>query len=174
MAPGKTNSELDLLRQENAALRTQIAWLKKQLFGAGKSETIERAQLLLKLGELERLAATSAPKTETITYERPVGKPAPRTPPAEAFAQLPVQETIEVIPAEVKAEPELYERIGEERTFEVDVTPPKLFKREIVRPKYRHRLDRSRAPVCAMAPARAASGGYASAGLLAWIALMYL
>jgi hypothetical protein len=53
MAPGKTTSEIDLLRQEIAVLRTQIAWLKKQLFGPGKSETIERAQLLLKLGELE-------------------------------------------------------------------------------------------------------------------------
>ena len=171
ISPEKKHSEVDLLRQENAVLRTQIAWLKKQLFGPGKSETIERAQLLLKLGELEKLAATSAPKTETITYERPAGKPALRTPPAEAFAQLPVQETLEVIPDEVKSEPELYERIGEERTFEVDVTPPKLFKREIVRPKYRHRIDRSRAPVCAAAPARAVAGGYASAGLLAWIAL---
>ncbi len=171
MAPGKTSSEIDLLRQEIAALRAQIAWLKKQLFGAGKSETTERAQLLLKLGELEKLAATSAPKTQTVTYERRAEKPAPRTPPAEAFAHLPVEETIEVIPDEVKAEPELYERIGEERTFEVDVTPPKLYKREIIRPKYRHCIDRSRAPVCAPAPARAVAGGYASAGLLAWIAL---
>jgi hypothetical protein len=119
-----------LLRQENTALRAQVAWLKKQLFGTGKSETLERAQLLLKLGELEKLAATAAPQTGTITYQRPSGKPAPRTPPAEAFAHLPVQETIEVVPAEVKAEPDLYERIGEERTFEVDVTPPKLFKRD--------------------------------------------
>ena len=111
-------------------MRAQVAWLKKQLFGTGKSETLERAQMLLKLGELEKLAATAVPKTETITYERPSGKPAPRTPPAEAFAHLPVQETVEVVPAEVKAEPDLYERIGEERTFEVDVTPPKLFKRD--------------------------------------------
>lgn len=49
-------------------------------------------------------------------------------------------------PAAVQADPTLYEKIGEERTFEVDVVPPKLFKREIVRPKYRHRLDRNRAP----------------------------
>jgi hypothetical protein len=42
-------------------------------------------------------------------------------------------------------------------------------KREIIRPKYRHRLDRSRPPVVAAAPARAVSGGYASAGLLSWV-----
>jgi transposase len=82
-----------------------------------------------------------------------------------------VKETVELVPAAVQAEPDLYERIGEERTFEVDVTPPKLFKREIIRPKYRHRLDRNRAPLVAPAPVRAVAGGYASAGLLAWIAL---
>jgi hypothetical protein len=40
-----------------------------------------------------------------------------------------------------------------------------------VRLKYRHRLDKSRPPLVAPAPARAVSGGYASAGLLAWVAL---
>jgi transposase len=71
-------------------------------------------------------------------------------------------------PSAVQADPTLYERIGEERTFEVDVVPPKLFKREIVRPKYRHRLDRHRAPLLASAPARVVPGGLASAGLIAW------
>jgi gamma-glutamyltranspeptidase len=40
-----------------------------------------------------------------------------------------------------------------------------------VRPKYRHKTDRSRPPVVAPALERPVSGGYASAGLLAWIAL---
>ena len=162
--------EVQLLKEEIAHLRTQIAWLKQQLFGPGKSETLDRAQLLLKLGELEKLAAAERP-VETISYERPKGPGIPRTLPAENFAGLPVQETVELVPAAVQADPELYERIGEERTFEVDVTPPKLFKREIIRPKYRHRLDRNRAPLLAPAPARPVAGGYASAGLLAWIAL---
>lgn len=161
--------EVQLLQQENAVLRRQIAWLKQQLFGPGKSETLDRAQLLLTLGELERLAV--ARPVETITYERAKGPAEPRSLPAENFAHLPVQETVVLEPPAVQAEPELYERIGEERTFEVDVTPPKLFKREIIRPKYRHRRDRNRAPVIAPAPARPVAGGYASAGLLAWIAL---
>lgn len=165
-----TPNEVQLLREEIAHLRTQIAWLKQQLFGPGKSETLDRAQLLLKLGELEKLAAKERP-VETISYERPKGPGTPRTLPAENFAALPVKETVELVPAAVQAEPALYERIGEERTFEVDVTPPRLFKREIVRPKYRHRLDKNRAPLVAPAPARAVAGGYASAGLLAWIAL---
>jgi transposase len=159
--------EVALLKQEIAVLRTQIAWLQQQLFGPGKSEKLERPQLRLKLGELEKPAA--AP-TQTITYER-TGRKEKRPLPAENFASLPVQEVVEIVPGLVKAEPEAYERIGEERCFEVDVVPPKLFKREIVRPKFKRRDDRTQPPVVALVPVRAMSGGYASAGLLAWIAL---
>src|SRR5471030_342203 len=127
---------MQLLREENAVLRAQIAWLKQKLFGGGQSETLDRAQLALKLGELEKLAAAERP-VATITYERPAGPAAPRTLPTENLAALPVKETVVIEPPEVQAEPEHYERIGEERTFEVDVTPPQLFKREIIRPKYR-------------------------------------
>jgi transposase len=159
--------ELGLLRQEIAVLRAQIEWLKQQLFGGGKSETLDRAQLLLKLGELEKFAAAERP-TETVSYERVTGRAPKRTLPAESFAHLPVQETIVIEPPAVQADPTVYEKIGEERTFEVDVVPPKLFKREIVRPKYRHCLDRNRAPLLAPAPARVVPGGFASAGLIAW------
>jgi transposase len=162
--------EVQLLREENAVLRRQIEWLKQKLFGGGQSEKLDRAQLLLALGELEKLAAAARP-VETITYERTKGPAEKRSLPAENFAHLPVQETVVIEPAAVQADPTLYEKIGEERTFEVDVVPPKLFKREIVRPKYRHRLDRSRAPLLAPAPARPVAGGYASAGLLAWVTL---
>ena len=148
-------------------LRRQIEWLKQKLFGPGQSEKLDRAQLRLKLGELEKLAAAERP-VATISYERAAGPAPKRTLQAESFAHLPVQETIVIEPAAVQADPTLYEKIGEERTFEVDVVPPKLFKREIVRPKYRHRLDRNRAPVLAPAPARVVPGGFASAGLIAW------
>ena len=164
--------EYPLLKQENAALRTQIAWLRQQLFGGGKGEKLDQAQLRLTLAELELAAAGPAPAaTQTISYERAKPAKEPRVMPAEAFAHLPVVESIEIIPEAVQKDPALYERIGEERTFEVDVVPPKLVKREIVRPKYRHRLDRMRPPLIAPAPARPVPGGYASAGLLAWIAL---
>lgn len=159
--------EVTLLKQEIAALRAQLAWLKQKLFGSGQSESLDRAQLLLHLDALEKLAAAERP-VETITYERPAGPAPKRTLPAASFAHLPVKETIVIEPPAVQADPGLYERIGEERTFEVDVVPPRLFKREFVRPKYRHRLDRNRAPLLAPAPARVVSGGFASAGLIAW------
>jgi transposase len=170
-AAAASPEEVQLLREENAALRAQIAWLKQQLFGPGKSEKLDRAQLRFQLEELEQLVAKTEQRVETITYERAKPAKEPRSVPAETFAKLPVVETIEIVPEAVKEEPELYERIGEERTFEVDVIEPKLVKREIVRPKFRHKLDRNRPPLVASAPARPVSGGYASAGLLAWIAI---
>jgi transposase len=159
--------EVTLLKEEIVVLRRQIEWLKQKLFGGGQSEKLDRAQLFLQLGELEKLAAAERPQA-TISYERPAGPAPKRTLPAESFAHLPVQETVVIEPVAVQADPTLYEKIGEERTFEVDLVPPKLFKREIVRPKYRHRLDRNRAPVLAPAPKRIAPGGFASAGLIAW------
>ena len=77
-------AEVQSLREEITVLRAQIAWLQRQLFGPGKSETLDRAQRLLQLGELEKLpaAAPSARPPETITYERPAGPAAQRTLPA--------------------------------------------------------------------------------------------
>jgi len=83
--------------------------------------------------------------------------------------RLDVSKTIEILPEEVKKDPTLYEKISEERTFEIDIIPPQLFKREIVRPKFKHVSDRSLAPVLAPAPARIAPGGFASAGLIAFV-----
>ena len=162
--------EVDLLRQELAVLRAQLAWFKQRMFGGGKSEKLEPAQLPLKLTQVEEAQAAVVERTQQISYER-AAKKAPRPSPAETFAQVPVTETVEIVPDAVRRDPDLYERIGEERTFELDVIPPKLVKREIVRPKYRHRLDRNRAPLLAAAPARVVPGGYASAGLIAWVVL---
>ena len=78
-----------------------------------------------------------------------------------------MQETVEIVPAEVQAQPEAFERIGEKRTFEI--VPPKLFKREIVRPKFKHKTDRAQPPVLAPAPARPVAGGYASSSQLSWV-----
>jgi len=159
--------EYPQMKAENEVLRAQVVWLKQQLFGGGQSEKLERAQLALGLGE--PAAAPMPAPLQQVTYER--AAPTARVLPADNFAHLPVSATIELIPEEVKADPAAYERIGEERSFEIDVVAPQLVKREIIRPKYRHKTDRSRPPVVAPAPARAVAGGYASAGLLAWVTL---
>jgi transposase len=154
---------------ELAAIKAENAWLKRQLFGPGKSEKLDRLQASLPLGEAALAEAPS--KRETITYERLATPKEQRPVPAEAFKNVPVKETITIEPEEVQAAPADWERIGEERTFEIDVVAPQIFKREIVRPKYRHKTQRALPPVVAPAPERAVTGGYASAGLLAWVAL---
>ncbi len=160
--------ENQTLKEENAVLRQQLAWFQRQMFGSGKSETLDRLQTVLPLPD------TPVPvpaKTQTVAYERRMAPAEKRPVPAETFKDVPVKETVVIQPPEVQAQPEAYEQIGEERTFELDVVPPQIFKREIVRPKYRHKTDRALPPVLAPAPARPVTGGYASAGLLAWVAL---
>lgn len=154
---------------ELAVAKAENAWLRQQLFGPGKSEKQDRLQVNLALGEVAERPVPA--KVQQVSYERLAAPRAKRPVPAEAFKNVPVQETIVLEPAEVKACPQAYERIGEERTFEIDIVPPQIFKREIVRPKYRHKTNRELAPVLAAAPERPVVGGYASAGLLAWVAL---
>lgn len=163
------HAENEQLRVENTLLREQLAWLRKQMFGGGKGETLDPAQLKLKLEAIQ--ARLEEHKTQKVTYERTIGQAKQSEPPKERFKDLPVQETLVIEPEEVKADPQLYERIGEEKTFEVDITPPKLWKREIIRPKYRFKLGRDRPPVIAPALPRPVEGGYASSGLLAWVVL---
>jgi len=154
---------------ELAAQKAENQWLRKQLFGPGKSETIDRLQTSLGLAETAR--ATVPQKVQQVSYERLAAPREKRPVPAEVFKDVPVKERVTIRPKEVSDNPEAYEQIGEERTFEIDMVPPQVFKREIIRPKYRHKTDRTMAPVIAKAPERAVVGGYASAGLLAWIAL---
>lgn len=162
--------ERDALQGEVLDLKRQLEWLRRQVFGPGQGEKLDRLQLWLKLQGVEaELAAKAAAPQQEVRYERRVPKPEKRAARAELYAQLPVKETVVIEPDEVKAEPEAFEQIGEERTFEVEITPPQLTKREIVRPKYKPKVDRSQPPVIAPAPARAVPGGYASAGLLAWV-----
>jgi transposase len=166
---GGMRAVLSEMHEELARLKAQIDWLKKRLFGPGQGEKLDRAQLLLQLDALEKIAARVNAPVQTVTYERSAPVPGARKGPEDLFAKLPVKETVEIVPEEVKQQPECYEQIGEERTFEVDVTAPQLFKREIIRPKFQRRNDKSLPPVIAPAPARLAPGGYVSAGLMAFV-----
>ena len=106
-----------------------------------------------------------------VKYVRLAKPKAERSVPLENFKNITVKETIVIVPDELKANPEDYVQIGEERTFEIDIIAPQLFKREIVRPKYKSIKDTTRAPIIAAALERVVMVGYASAGLLACISL---
>ncbi len=78
-----------------------------------------------------------------------------------------LEETV-IEPDEVKADPQAYERIGEESAEEIKIDPPRFYRHRIVRPKYRRKADRSKAPVVAPAPLRVVEG-LASHSLLCYI-----
>jgi len=157
------------LKAELAGLQSEVAWFRRQVFGARSEKLAIDSPAQTKLGLPE--TPQTERKTQAVAYERRAPAAEKRPLPAEVFAQLPVVETIEILPEEVKAQPELFEKISEEKTFEVELIGPRLVKREIVRPKFRRKADREQAPVIAPAPARPVAGGYASAGLLAYIVI---
>ncbi len=76
-------------------------------------------------------------------------------------------EITEIIPALVAADPESFERIGEEVTELLDITPAKFILRRIVRPKFRRKTQRELPPIVAPAPATPLVGGLPATGLLA-------
>lgn len=158
------------LSVENLQLKAQLEWFKRHFFGTGKSESIDALQLRLNFTGAEKEEPETEGETQKISYERKKAF-VPRESRAEHFKDVPVMETVELIPEHVKADPQAWVRIGEEETFEIDITAPKLFKRRIIRPKFRNRFNREMPPVLAPAPVRAISGGYASAGLLVWVTL---
>lgn len=157
------------LKAEVEDLRAQVAWFRRQVFGSRSEKLPVDSPVQAKLGLPE--SAAQPAKTQLVSYERRTPAPEKRPMPAQVFAHLPVAEVVELIPAEVQAEPAAFERISEERTFEVDLIGPQLVKREIVRPKFRRKANRELAPVIAPALPRAAMGGYASAGLIAYVVI---
>ena len=166
MSTASLQQELLLLRQENALLRQQIEWFKRPVFGVGKSEKLDKNQLSL---GIEDIPVAEAPaKTETISYERKVrgsGQSKEAT-----YDHLPIEKTVIIDPEPVKSNPEAYELIGEERTFEIAITTPKLYRIEYIRRKYRLKSDRDEAPVIAPSPKRPVQG-IASTSLLVHVVL---
>lgn len=178
MPPEVLAAKVDTLETENAQLheevirlKSQLDWFRRNFVGTGKSETLNALQTRLGLGDIDGEDEPASEAKQQIHYERNKAKKQPRCrcSTEEHFEKLPVMETVERIPEEVTANPEAYERISEERSFEVDITPPKLFKREIVRPKYKRIGQRGTPPVIAPALPRPAVCSYASAGLMAYV-----
>lgn len=163
------HAENKALKERVAKLETQLEWFRRNQFGGGKSERMDTAQLLF---DLEQSKAQLEEQNQVIAeHERRVSRNNKRIGYDQRFANLPVKKTIELIPDEVKADPELYEEIGEESSYRVELDPPKLYKVVTVRKKYRHLLNKACPPLIAPAPSRLVEGGYAGASLIAYIAL---
>lgn len=169
------------LQAENASLRAEVASLREkledtnhklqyvmgQLFGK-KTETLDPRQLeLLLSGMAERKGPEPEPPV------RCVNQPARRrhTPRKPRIPENLPTEDIVIEPDEVKATPQEYQCIGEEITQELDVVPPKYFRRRFIRRKYVSRTDRALAPIMAALPPRLIAGGYGGIGLVTDIAV---
>ncbi len=169
-------SEIDQLKTENLLLKEKVDFLLKKLFGRS-SERLDPDQMQLALEELAdlqealELAEERSDEAEEPQQEKPESKRGKRKPlDAKIPEDLPV-EIIVIEPDEVKANPELWEKIGEERSEQLDVVPTRFFKVITIRPKYKKIDDRSVAPVVAPAPKRLIENSYASAGLILHIIL---
>ena len=159
-------SENDRLKVENKLLNEKVQCLMKKLFGRS-SEKLSPDQLMLELEELRELQeALELAEEEPAASKRGKRKGLDARVPKD----LPT-ETVIIDPDEVKANPELYKKIGEERTVRLDVTPTRFFQTVTIRNKYKKRADRSVAPLIAPAPKQLIENSYASAGLVLHIIL---
>ncbi len=168
-------SENDQLKTENLLLKEKVDFLLKKLFGRS-SERLNPDQMQLALEELadlqESLALAEALADEA--EEPPEKKESERGKRKPLDAKIPEDLPVEFVviePDEVLENPELWEKIGEERSEQLDVTPSRFFKTITIRNKYKRIDDRSVAPVIAPAPERLIENSYASAGLILHILL---
>lgn len=175
-----TRENFNQLLAENANLKSEVSLLQekvqclmKKLFGRS-SEKLSPDQLELELEELRELQEAlelAETKAELIEEEQKESKRGKRKGlDARIPKDLPT-ETIIIDPDEVKANPELYKKIGEVRTEQLDVTPTRFFRTVTIRNKYKKRSDRSMAPLIAPAPKQLIENSYASSGLVLHIIL---
>ena len=165
-------SEIDQLNIETRLLQEKVQYLLKKLFGRS-SEKLNPDQMQLALEELRDLqnALELAENSVEEVQEKPESMRGKRKP---LDARIPKDLPTEVIiiePDEVMENPELWEKIGEERSEQLDVTPTRFFKIITIRNKYKKIGDRSVAPLVAPAPKRLIENSYASAGLILHIIL---
>jgi transposase len=161
----ETQQTNEALRRENTVLRQKLDALARRFFGK-KSEQLNAAQLELLLqgltGESLELPAAADPPPAVSTPRRSPANPRRLRTPDNLEV---VREVIE--PELVLAEPEQWQRIGQEVSRPLDYQPGKFFWQETVRPKYVRRTERALPPVVAPAPERVANHGLAAPGLLA-------
>ncbi|BCU78065.1 IS66 family transposase [Luteolibacter sp. LG18] len=165
------DSQREQLRNQEeliGLLRQKLDLVLRKLFGKS-SEALDPAQLELLLGEPPGKAPASptfgdAPVVEAsaASVARPDRKPRRERIPDH----LPVVEEV-LLPEPVKACPEAWRRIGEERSDQLDYQPGRIFIRRLIRPTYVRVADRDAAPVTAKLPPRLQDGLTATPALIA-------
>jgi transposase len=159
-------AELELAKAEIARKDRIIAGLQHRLFGAS-SEKIDPNQLNFPFDP----AAMGKPAPAAAEDDKPKRRAeSTRRTKAERFPKnlkIVIDEVI--VPEEVAADPDAYEKIGEEYSDELDVIRPEIFWRRKVREKFVPKADRSAPPIIAPAPLPSIPGTMVAPDLAAMI-----
>ena len=121
------------LQNENRLLRQKLDQYIRHHFGGQRNEGLDKQQLELLLQGLPNVIALPPPEIQTTTIQRhgtvhPVRR-------MLAEDKLETHETV-IEPEEVKAHPDGWKKISEERTSQLDWVAPKIIKRVLIRPRY--------------------------------------
>lgn len=168
---GNSTTDIRLLKQENDLLKQQVAFLQKQLWGAKSEKGIPDHPDLFgdeTFGsEPDDHPQTPEPKPRKKRKSKPK-EPTPRWPEdTEVRAST-------MIPTEVLANPELWKKIGEERSDRLSFEPGTFYIKRVVRPKYVRSdcpADEPNPPVIAELPPQLQERAILAPELLAHIAV---
>ncbi len=121
------------LKTENRLLRQKLDQYIRHYFGGHRNEGLDKHQLELLLQGLPNVIALPTPEPKPVVASRP-GSPHP----VRRMLAEDKLETHEIViePTEVKAQPEGWKKISEERTSQLDWVAPKIIKRVFIRPRY--------------------------------------
>ena len=152
------------LRTENRLLRQKLDQYIRHYFGGQRNEGLDRHQLELLLQGLPNIIALPAPEPKPAVASR-LGTPHP----VRRMLAEDKLETHEIViePEEVKAQPDGWKKISEERTSQLDWVAPKIIKRVFIRPRY----VKAECFVIAPLPPQPIEQGMVGPGLLAQVIL---
>lgn len=168
--------------REIVRLSKLIGALRQKLFGTGRGEKVDHAQLEIQLG-LAEAQLTSLHKQSSEQEDKEIDALVAQASKSDEDAGEPrikrfslpedIEERTErIIPPEVLADPDRYREIGEpEVTTIIDLEPSKFIKILQVYPRYVEKDDRAAAPLTAPRPPRVLLGGLASVRLLVHVIL---
>jgi transposase len=129
----RVNQENSRLQNENRLLRQKLDLYIRHYFGGQRNEGLDKQQLELLLQGLPNVIALPTPEP------KPAGAARSGTPhPVRRMLAEDKLETQEIViePEEVKAHPDGWKKISEERTSQLDWVAPKIIKRVFIRPRY--------------------------------------
>ncbi|MGZ0709802.1 IS66 family transposase [Coraliomargarita sp. W4R53] len=158
-----------------------IGALRQKLFGTGRGEKVDHAQLEIQLGlaeaQLTNLHAKSGEREDEAIDQLVAAVSSGEQEPEERAKRFSLPDNIEerterIIPDEVMAAPDRYREIGEPEVTEIiDLEPARFIKIKQVFPRYVDKADRAAAPLTAPRPPRVLLGGLASVRLLVHVIL---